>query len=238
MLFFWTLDSSEYDTSTFDVNTNRTLTETEEIVNYTVGIILMFCFFVSTVMNPILFHHHRSTGKKGCTNLLFASLAVSDFLTNLVSPLVLTYFVVRPKVVGMLDFTLAIVGLVACTAGCFSQCVTALLAITRFLKIVNPFIQISKRSLIVYLAVFNIYMLINNSVCIVTYKIEIPSHVFKLFVKGCSFVNKFNCFLGLLFSIATVIYVNFIKSPSQTDTVTKRVCGTILFFFFFFFFFF
>ena len=228
MLFFWTLESSEYNTSTFEVNAKKTLTEKEQTLNHTVGIVLVFCFLVSTVMNPILFHHHRSTGKNGCTNFLFSSLAASDFLTNLVSPPVLTYYIVRPQVVGMLNPILAVAGVVACTAGCFSQCVTALLAVTRFLKIVNPFIQISKRLLIFYLAVFTIYMLINNSACILAYKFEIPPNVFKLFVKGCSFVNKFNCFLGILFSIATVIYVFFIKSPSQTDLVTKRVCGTIL----------
>ena len=43
------------------------------------------------------------------------------------------------------------------------------------------------------------------------------------------FSNVLHCLLGVLFSFITIVYIYIQKQELfQTDSVTKRVCGTIL----------
>ena len=124
-------------------------------------------------------------------------------------------------------------GVFSCTTECYSQCSTALLAVTRFLKIVCPFIRLKKRTIAAYLGVYTLIMTINNILLASTFHIdnENVSHSSLLFqvLRGlCFWLKVSHCLLGVLFSILTVIYVSCFKPPSQTDHVTKRVCGVIL----------
>ena len=132
------------------------------------------------------------------------------------------------EVVALVNPIMAPFGAIACAAGCLSQCSTTLLAVTRFLKIVNPFFRIKKRIVISYLVVYNIFMFIVNIMKAVTYYINVPVLVFFIPIKICAFVTIIHCLIGIVFSAFTVIYVHFIKPVSQTDHVTRKVCGTIL----------
>ena len=230
MLVFWTLERDDSDYNIISnvefISTNKTLTESEQNVNFALGTLFIFCFLISSSLNPILVHHHRS--KRGITNFLFTSLAISDFLSNLFSPLVYAYFAMKLEVVALVSPIMAPFGAIACAAGCLSQCSTTILAVTRFLKIVNPFVRIKKRLVISYLVLYNIFMFAINAMKAVTIYTKVTGLPFFVPVKICAFVTIIHCLIGIIFSAFTVIYVHFIKPVSQTDHVTRRVCGTIL----------
>ena len=228
MLLSWTLNASEYNTSTYEVAVDRELTGTERLCNYLVGTVLIFSLLLSTTLNPVLLHHHHSTGKKGVTTFLFSSLALSDFLTNLISPIVYTVFMVKPKVFSIVNATIGSFGIFSCTLGCFSQCLTSLLTITRFLKIINPFKRIKKRTLMGYLVFYAFTMFVNN----VLLTRELHKKRLNPFdsISGliCFTLKVGHCLLGVICSIITVLYVYAFKPPSQTDKRTKQACTTIL----------
>ena len=132
------------------------------------------------------------------------------------------------EVVALVSPIMAPFGAIACAAGCLSQCSTTILAVTRFLKIVNPFVRIKKRFVISYLVLYNIFMFVINVMKAVNIYIKVPVLLFFIPVKICAFVTVIHCLIGIIFSAFTVIYVYFVKPVSQTDHVTRRVCGTIL----------
>ena len=228
MLFFWSLSETEFSLETFLITTDKTLTEPERIFNYTFGIFLIFCFLISNFLNPIMIYHHISNNKQGTTNFLFSCLTISDLLTTLFSPIVYAVYMIKPRVSGLVEPVIGVVGLISCTFGCVSQCSTALLAATRFIKIASPFERIKRRILVVYLTGYSVFMFVNNFILCLSIFVEDVAHLFPVVMKCCFFTNVSHCSLGILFSVLTIIYVYFVKTPSQTDHVTKSVCGTIL----------
>ena len=70
----------------------------DQIIDYSVGSVLIICFLVSPVLNPTLLYHYYLSSRKGVTTFLF-SLQMSEspgpeFLANLVAPLVFTAFMI------------------------------------------------------------------------------------------------------------------------------------------------
>ena len=230
MLLFWTLHPEEYNTTTYEINVteNRTVTSPEQILNYTVGTVLILCFLTSTVLNPLLLYHHSTTRKQGITTLLFVSLAFSDFLTNLITPLVYTIYLFLPQVVSQSKPVIGIFCNLSCSTGCFSVCVTTLLAITRFFKITNPFVRTKKRILMKFLLAYTCFMFVANALISLANTKFLLGDYLNLVITVCTFANFSMCTLGVIFSIMTVVYVHFLKPSSPTDHVTKKVCGTIL----------
>ena len=232
MLLFWKVGNfTEYE-----------VTEKDRIFNYAVGSALIFSFLVSTTLNPFLLYHHQKFGKRGVTTFLFSCLAVSDFLTNLMTPLVYTVFMMSPTTVHSLHSpsflnVLLHFGDFSCATGCFSQCLATLLAITRHFKIKRPFGRIRKKTLKIYFAVYTSIMIFDNiavSICtiILTHADSEKTKRFVGKITGiiviiCIGLNLLHCILGVVFSITTVVYVYLTKSASETIS-TKRVCVTIL----------
>ena len=231
MILFWTLDKHEYNTTTYEINItdNRTLTMPEQILNYTFGIVFILLFLVSSTLNPVLFYHHVSSEKRGLTTLLFATLALSDCLTNLFTPIVYSVYLFRPQVYSLLDAVVGSFCNVSCTTGCVSVCSTTLLAITRFLKITNPFVRIKGRILVKYLAVYSFSVLIVMIMLTISALTHLVSDdLVNIFITICTLTNFILIFLGVIFSVITVVYVYFLKPSSLTDHITRQVCGTIL----------
>ena len=125
----------------------------------------------------------------------------------------------------------------SCAMGCFSQCSTTLLAITRFMKIINPFRRIRKSILKVYLAAYTCFMIVEGITGAIifhelaysdNYKTKRLTEIsYKILMIVCVVLNILHCFLGVIFSMITVVYVHCIQAVSQTN-LTRRVCGTIL----------
>ena len=135
---------------------------------------------------------------------------------------------IKPGVAGLVEPAIGTVGLTTCTIGCVAQCSTVLLAATRLIKIASPFVRIRREILVAYLTGYTVFMFINNLMLCLSMYMENIAHLFSVFMQCCFLTNISHCFLGIFFSVLTIIYVYFVKTPSQTDHVTKSVCGTIL----------
>ena len=235
MILFWTLNEDEYDNQTYEVkvSSSRTLTRPEQIVNHLVTVLFLLSFLISTSLNPLLIYHHQSTKKQGITTFLFIGLALSDFLTNIFSPLVHAFHFSSQQIFSLGSPVVVTFGVFSCITECYSQCSTALLAVTRFLKIVCPFIRLKKKTIAAYLGVYTLIMTINNILLASTFHIDnenvsYTSLPFQVLRGLCFWLKVSHCVLGVIFSILTVIYVYCFKPPSQTDHVTKGVCEVIL----------
>ena len=228
MLLFWKhVDISKYK-----------LTETDRIVNYTVGTLLFFCFLISTILNPVIWYHHRSEDKKKLTTFLFSCLAIADFLTNMVAPLGYCYLLMSPQLFFGLDLEYLPFGFLACTLGCFSLCAATLLAISRTLKIVNPFRTIQQRCLKFYIFFYTLFMmaigLSIQAIVAIMIKKSIDSGPLPLItfilICLCYWFNIMHCILGTAFSIVSVVYVFlFCKPVTQNQgNLKKRASVTVL----------
>ena len=67
---------------------DNSITLLEQLTNYFFGIMMILSFLLSTVLNPVVFYfnYHQRTKNK-LIRLLFMALAISDFLTNIYSPI-------------------------------------------------------------------------------------------------------------------------------------------------------
>ena len=232
MFLFW----KHVDFSTYE------LTKTDRIVNYTVGILQIFCFLISTILNPVIWYHNRSEDKKKITTFLFSCLAIADFLTNLVAPLGYCYLLMSPKLFSERDFTSNLSCIISCTMGCMSQCVATLLAVSRTLKIINPFRSVNKQVLKYYLLCYTLFMMVSNiSLPVIDSVVEkkllngtvlnlrlVRSIIF-IFIIVCYWLNIVHCIIGTIFSMISVLYVHVVsKAVSQNHSIKKRASITIL----------
>ncbi|KAL5258763.1 hypothetical protein ACHWQZ_G009275 [Mnemiopsis leidyi] len=242
MLIFWKLVTKEDEElfnkgsseSSLTVNTTTTVyqtTQMDQIINFTLGSVLILCFLLSTSLNPVLFYHHQSTRKNSICTFLFSCLSVSDFLTDLFAPLVYAHYMIRPGIYSGSLFSLEFSRVFACTVGCYSQCGTTLLAITRLLKVTMPFIKIKKRFVVAYFIVYNTIMSGNNLPILLLKQIDRSQRtLYFTFCNICIWLNAIHCLVGIVLSVATFVFIYFIKPVSETEDrdKNKRVCGTIL----------
>ena len=242
MLIFWKLVTKEDEElfnkgsseSSLSPNTTTTIyqaTQADQIINYTLGSVLILCFLVSTSLNPVLFYHHQSARKNSICTFLFSCLSVSDFLTDVFAPLVYAHYMIRPGIYSGSLFSLEFSRVFACTVGCYSQCGTTLLAITRLLKVTMPFIKIKKRFVVAYFIVYNTIMSTNNLPILLLKQIDRSQRtLYFTFCNICIWLNAIHCLVGIILSVATFVFIYFIKPVSETEDrdKNKRVCGTIL----------
>ena len=227
MIIFWKEDSN------FNISTYK-VTQDDRIINYTVASLLIISFLSSTLLNPILLYHHRSSGKKSITTFLFTCLAVSDCLTNLATPLVYSVFMISPKVRSELsDPLIHPFMIVACITGCFSQCVTTLLAVTRLMSFINPFKRIKNKVVKVYLVIYTIFMLIADIVPAIIMDRNIGLNDYEdaeLFLIICFYLNIAHCLVGVICSVISSLYVFLIQPVSHSNTTDskKQASVTIL----------
>ena len=217
--------------------------ETDRIVNYTVGTLLFFCFLISTILNPVIWYHYRSEDKKKTTTFLFSCLAIVDFLTNLVAPLGYRWFLMSPKHFSEHDFEFFPFSFIGCTLGCMSQCVATLLAVSRTLKIINPFRSVNKQVLKYYLLCYSLFMMVNNvSIPLIHIFIVKKSQIdiFNLdpltliafvLLSICYWLNIIHCFIGIVFSTILVVYVykQGVSQSAQSDYNMKKRAGVTIF---------
>ena len=209
----------------------------DRIIDYSVGSVLILCFLVSSVLNPTLLYHYYLSGRKGVTTFLFKCLIVSDFLTNLVTPLVFTAFMMTPTPHRAYENLLMVIsGCFSFTMGSISQCSTTLLAITRFLKIRYPFKKLEKRTTKLYLAIYTFIVIIAGITLVILSQIEL-SHPEKegetavtslIILVVMTFLIVLHCFVGIIFSMITVGYLYLTRDSTSQYIPTKRVCETIL----------
>lgn len=99
----------------------------EATLSYVCGAVMILLFFISSLLNPVVFHcftRQEST----LTNYLFKLVAVLDFLANLPSVIVAGLALSPPRYGVFWPSTL---GLISCVCGCVAQATTSLLAVTR-----------------------------------------------------------------------------------------------------------
>eukprot|EP00116_Pleurobrachia_bachei_P009305 sb/3469567/ len=131
------------------------------------------------------------------------------------------------------NFSLEFARVFGCTMGCYSQCATTLLAATRFLKIIIPFIKIQKRWIVAYFFIYTTFMTANNIPTLLIRHIdESFTPLFNLLCDICLWVNVVHCLLGVVFSLGTVVYL-YTRSPGEGEETgsglhSRRAGVTIL----------
>ena len=185
----------------------------DKAVNYILGAFFIFPWLSSMFLNPLLFWYFKETGTKA--SFLFQCLSVTDFLTNLFTPLVYTYMMFSPKIYASSTQVLFDSRTWACFFGCSSQVGSFLLAATRAIKIVFPFANVKQRYVKMYLGIYTVFMLVNNGIYYVIeelpgdQELEWKSTILTIGLNLCVWANFTHCCAGLFISVFTVLYLYF-----------------------------
>ena len=130
--------------------------ETYRILDFLDGSLLVLLFLLSTTLNPIVFYHYWKLPST-VPNILYKVLALADFVTNLVRPILLTVAHFRSHDYRDLFLdpgSYHIFGTITTRVGVtLSSASVALLALTRAIKIQWPFHRIKKRHVTIWLVV-------------------------------------------------------------------------------------
>ena len=128
----------------------------ETAINYCLGIFMLTCVLISTFLNPLILYSY-TLRPKSVQNSLFKVIAVSDFLTNLIPGIFMTYWSFT-----LIDFEYTFLNqlpeFLSCTFGCVSQVTTSLMAVTRMIAIIRPFCKVEFKSLSLLIEPFTIQM--------------------------------------------------------------------------------
>ncbi|KAL5262406.1 hypothetical protein ACHWQZ_G007954 [Mnemiopsis leidyi] len=186
----------------------------------------------STFLNPLLFWYFKKTTTKA--SFLFQCLAVTDFLTNIFSPLIYSYLMLSPKIFSFASNVATYARTWACIIGCLSQVTGFLLAATRAIKIIFPFSYLRQMYIKLYLGGYIIYMILNNG----TYFIievfygekEWQKKMLKIGLDLCFWANFAHCCIGVFISVFTIIYLYFStrQNPNAENSKYITSCITIL----------
>lgn len=136
---------------------NGTITTVDFFLNTLYGCLLPLTFLTSLFLNPVIFYYNFKQ-RSSVGSLLFQLLALSDFITCLYQPIVLSVELWSPHVGTVKHSTspIKIASTLVVAAVIFgSGVLTNLLALTRYIKIKYPFICI-KRKVVVAVAVLNL----------------------------------------------------------------------------------
>ena len=131
-------------------------TPSDHIVNMILGITLVFCWIISTTLNPLVFLYNYNQ-KRTVAQKLFLILAVSDFLTNIGGCLVVAIELLQEEVLlaAHLPDTLTLLRtLVIKPLSYLTFVVTSLLCITRYIQISWPFYVIRTKALYAYIIIY------------------------------------------------------------------------------------
>ena len=131
---------------------NGTVSALDAAFNIGYGSILPLLFLISLILNPIIFiYNYKQRASVG--SLLFQLLAVSDFMTCLYQPLVLSSALLSSRAGSMSrkPNNLRIASTVVIAAVIFgSGMLTNLLSITRYIKIKYTFFKVNRKAVIVF----------------------------------------------------------------------------------------
>ena len=117
------------------------------------------------------------------------------------------------------------------TAYIIFQVTTCLIALTRMVQIIFPFLYFRQKVILIYLSIYTTYMIINNTTYYVA--LEFYTHlktVQKIGLDMCIWPNFVHCLIGIAASTTTVIYLLHKKrSPGDCKPQRNmRGCVTIL----------
>jgi hypothetical protein len=219
MLIFWKLvfvedaplynkDFSEHLFPQEPGNTTYVPTDTDRLINLVAGIVLMACFVVSCSLNYLVYRFNKLK-QSNITNFLFKSLSLVDLLTTVYAPWLYASLMfsseLYPCRTKLATFTRQLV----CILGCTSQVITWMLAVTRFFRVILPFAMVSKKSVLVYIAVYCAMMTVNSTCSLI---IQVggwrePGIVMSVLVHCCFLVNLLHCSTGILFSVVTSVHL-------------------------------
>ena len=219
-------------------------------INYSFAAFMIVCFIISTSLNPLIFYSYTKKNKT-IQNFLFKVIASTDFLTNLVPTLFMSY-VFLSKMQFEYTFNNQLPEFFSCTFGCISQVTTTMMAVTRMISILKPFFIVKFKWVLAYLIFYAIYMSIGNAGGLIItgirdsnnisekeYQIMLKEHGNKLDFTSvatieilnkflCFAMNVFHCFLGIFCSFVTVGYLRSIVGGSAEQVRKLKSCNTIL----------
>lgn len=95
------------------------ITQTDRIINYVIGSLFILPFLTSTLLNPLVFCYFNKTKK--ISDKLFKSLAVSDFMTTIVTPVTYTVLMFDSQLHATSSIILRQARPFCCIFGCISQ---------------------------------------------------------------------------------------------------------------------
>ncbi|XP_063680534.1 uncharacterized protein LOC134815869 [Bolinopsis microptera] len=207
-----------------------TLTDSEKALNYITAILFVAFFLLSTLLNPLLFYYYDLSESKA--NRLFKLLAASDFITNLFAP-VYAVLMFSPKLYSGSSTILLHVRPIVCVFGCFSQIFTAVLAITRLLSIIMPFLHLRQKYIFGYIMIHILYMIVAN----MTYYgidafyakedlTELLVSVMNIMEDVCFWSYFLHCMVGVVASIVTFLFL-LVERGRNPATAEKYLRSSI-----------
>ena len=219
---------------TFDFETDSRY---EPYLNYSLGAFTILCVLVSSALNPLILYF-RNKKERTIKNFLFNVIAVSDFLTNLFPATFIGYVFLSSTKFDQYTLLNQIPEFFCCTLGCVSQVTVTLMAVTRMIKIIKPYLTIYFKWVLSYLVLYTIYMVLGNAGFLLYAGLngsdEKAGKKTELAILDswntyvCAAMNMFHCFLGITSSFITVAYLR-INMRGIGDQVSKvRGSNTIL----------
>lgn len=201
---------------TFDFGTGP---KTEPYLNYTFGVFAIICALLSSVLNPLIFYVFTKK-QKTIMNLLFKVISVSDFLTNLLPAIFISYVFLSSIEFEQHTLLNYLPEFLCCTLGCISQVTVTLMAITRMIKIIRPFVSIKVKWVLAYLIFYAVYMALGNAGSLIIAGVKDAekrdgverdsaylTSLQRVNKYACFTMNMIHCFLGLICSLITVGYL-------------------------------
>eukprot|EP00116_Pleurobrachia_bachei_P005650 sb/3465912/ len=235
------------------------------ILNYMFGVFMVGCFLISTILNPLIYYSYTYKNKT-IQNFLFKVIAVTDFMTNLV-PTIFMAYVFLSRVQFKYTFVNQLPEFFSCTFGCISQVTTTMLAVTRMISIIRPFLRVRFKLVLAYLIFYAIYMSFGNAGSLIITGIKDHQRITDGMDNGrsvrhanethnevhgnysnhhnnhldlsvltletlnkfvCFVMNVLHCFIGIVCSFATVLYLRCIMVGNTEGARKLKSCTTIL----------
>ncbi|KAL5250744.1 hypothetical protein ACHWQZ_G016471 [Mnemiopsis leidyi] len=134
----------------------------DQALNKTFVVLFAGFSVLSTLANPVAFCYNRSQ-RQTIAALLFQMLAVADFLTNSTFPFVIMSTLLSKDVKPIRDdstLTKELWSIFNITIISISAILTSLLSITRYMKIIKPFIRFRIRPLLIYIGLNTLYLVV------------------------------------------------------------------------------
>ena len=159
-----------------------------------------------------------------------------DTLTNSYPILHFLLFICLPKVYDLYNLPVTdpagiavLIGFfLICTCGCVSQVSTAMLAVTRFLCIVNPFAKVSSPIVMGYIKVYTVIMTGLNLATMFCKILPAPNGLGPSLSRICLILNVSQCLIGIFASLFTVLKVTFRRRLTEIPDKRLRSSVTIL----------
>ena len=126
-------------------------------LDITFSLLLTLSFLSSLLLNPLVFLYHHQ--QHSITALLFQLLSLSDFLTNIYHPLLITYNLLKPgldPVHRPATLPEQLLTAMLWTLTNVSGIITTLLSITRYISIKFVFYKLNKHYMLIYLCVYTL----------------------------------------------------------------------------------